>query len=77
VTPDVRSAVIAVGGLCSIADLARRWGVSRQAAAQTVRKPGFPEPILSEGNIELWPADEADDFRSRNQRSMNRMEMNR
>ena len=61
---DVRSAVVAAGGLCSIADLARRWGVSPQRARVLVRKPGFPEPILSEGNIELWPADEADAWKA-------------
>lgn len=59
-----RSAIAQAGGLCSVADLGRRWGISRQGARLVTRKPGFPEPILTEGCVELWLADEADAFRA-------------
>jgi len=57
----LRDAVIASGGLCNITDLAERWGMTKQAARWHVRKDWFPEPILTEGGAELWPAHEADD----------------
>ena len=56
-----RTAVAASGGLCTIADLARRWGITPQGARKHVRRPWFPEPILTEGGSELWLADEADE----------------
>ena len=58
---DLRDAVAASGGLCSITDLADRWGITRQWARVLVRRPSFPEPILTYGGQELYPADEADD----------------
>ena len=58
---DLRSAVAAHGGLCSISDLACRWGITKQWARVLVRRDGFPEPILTDGGWELWSADEADD----------------
>jgi hypothetical protein len=61
---DVRSAVGRTGGLHTIQDLAFRWGISRQRARVIVRLPGFPDPIVTPGGVELWPADEADRFRS-------------
>ena len=58
-----RDAIVAAGGLCSISDLARRWGITRQRARVIVRMDGFPEPVLTDGASELWFADEADEFR--------------
>jgi hypothetical protein len=58
---DLRSAVAASGGLCTISDLAGRWGITKQWARVLVRRDCFPEPILTEGGQELYPADEADD----------------
>jgi len=58
---DLRSAVAASGGLCTISDLAGRWGITKQWARVLVRRASFPEPILTEGGQELYPADEADD----------------
>ena len=62
---DARDAIAGMGGLCSISDLARRWGISRQRARVIVRMDGFPEPVLTDGASELWFADEADDWRHR------------
>jgi hypothetical protein len=58
---DLRSVVAASGGLCTISDLAGRWGITKQWARVLVRRASFPEPILTEGGQELYPADEADD----------------
>ena len=58
---DLRDVVAAHGGLCSITDLAGRWGITKQWARVLVRRPSFPEPILTHGGQELYPADEADD----------------
>jgi len=58
---DLRSAVAASGGLCTISDLAGRWGITKQWARVLVRRASFPEPIFTEGGQELYPADEADD----------------
>ena len=57
---DLRDAVAAHGGLCTISDLAGRWGITKQWARVLVRRASFPEPIFTEGGWELWPADEAD-----------------
>ena len=58
---DLRTAVAASGGLCTISDLAGRWGITKQWARVLVRRASFPEPIFTEGGQELYPADEADD----------------
>ena len=57
---DLRTAVAASGGLCTISDLAGRWGITKQSARIHVRRDWFPEPITTEGGWELWPAHEAD-----------------
>ena len=58
---DPRQSIADAGGLCSISDLADRWGISRQGARKVTRRDGFPAPVLTHGARELWPADEADD----------------
>lgn len=59
---DLRTELERAGGLCSISDLADRWGVSKQWARVLVRRDGFPAPVFTHGARELWFADEADDF---------------
>jgi hypothetical protein len=63
--PDIRRQLAAHGGLHSIADLARRWGVSKQRARELTMHPDFPKPILTAGGDRLWLASEADQFRNR------------
>jgi len=55
-----RDAIEQAGGLHSASDLARRWGVSKPWVANLTRRDGFPAPILTGGNWELWLGDEAD-----------------
>src|SRR4051812_27961443 len=60
---DAHVAVMAWDGLASPADLARRWGISRQRGWQLAREPDFPPPI---GHVNCQPVylvAEADEWR--------------
>lgn len=54
-----RAGIQVSGGLASQADLARRWGMSRQRVGILVRQPGFPEPAATVNGQPVWLADEA------------------
>ncbi len=58
-----RAAVATCAGLVSQADLARRWGISRQRVGVLVRQPGFPEPATIVNGQPAWLADEANVWR--------------
>lgn len=62
---EVRASIERVGGLFNRAGLARRWGVSRQYVGKATAHPDFPPAIQIGGGGEVWPADEADDWRKR------------
>lgn len=51
-------------GLVTQAQLARRWGVSREAVRQFMDDPDAPEPVFTEGT-KLWAIPEVDAFRTR------------
>jgi hypothetical protein len=61
---DVRRGLARHGGLCTAADLATRWGVTRQRVAQLSELEGFPEPIRTAGGTRLWLTSEADHWRN-------------
>jgi predicted DNA-binding transcriptional regulator AlpA len=52
-----------VDGVASQADLARRWGLSRQRVHQLVREPAFPAPAGRVSGQPVWFAAEADEWR--------------
>jgi hypothetical protein len=60
---DARRAVARMGGLASQADLARRWGTSRQRVNQLTREPGFPAPGGEVNGQAVWFAAQADHWR--------------
>lgn len=52
------------GGLLTVADIARRWGVEGTTARQAVNHPDFPEPAVTIGRSDLWLAPEVDQWRA-------------
>jgi len=61
---NLHRAIEAVGGLHSLSDLARRWGVSPARARELSLLPGFPAPVMTVGKSELFTGVEADAFRA-------------
>ncbi len=59
----VRTMIGTCGGLVSAADLARRWGLSRQRVGVLVRQTGFPAPATTVNGHPVWLADEANIWR--------------
>ena len=49
--------------LASASDLARRWGVSRQAVSLNVKSRDFPAPVFTSDTVTLYAVVEADDWR--------------
>jgi predicted DNA-binding transcriptional regulator AlpA len=60
---DARVALATWDGLGSQADLAARWGVTRQRVWQLVREAGFPAPVGRVNGQAVWLVGEADDWR--------------
>lgn len=50
-------------GIASQADLARRWGVTRQRVWQHSREPGFPRPVAVVNGKPVFVIAEADAWR--------------
>jgi hypothetical protein len=67
-TSDVREQVVRVieeaGGLHSVADLAKRWGVSRARAHELTLSADFPDPLVYVGKSALYLGNEADAYRA-------------
>lgn len=40
--------------LVAVADIGRRLGVTRQAAQQLAKRPGFPDPVGQLGRSRIW-----------------------
>lgn len=59
---DARRTVARMGGLASQADLARRWGLTRQRVHQMIREPGFPAPGGQVNGQPVWFAAVADQW---------------
>lgn len=51
------------GGLVGRAELATRWGVSRQRVAQLVAHTDFPEPVGRANGGDVWLLDECEAWR--------------
>jgi hypothetical protein len=68
VSGDVRDAIARAGGLFTLADLARRWGISIARVGQLAAHPDFPEPIVTgDGDPRgkrLYVGEEAEAFRA-------------
>ncbi len=58
-----REALAATGGLASQADLARRWGMTRQRVFQMTREPAFPPPATQINGHAIWLVDEAEHWK--------------
>ena len=52
-TPSVMTTMLALLG---VADLATRWGYTRQGVHQLAARPGFPEPValVNGGRTRVW-----------------------
>src|SRR5262245_57322054 len=59
-SPVVREALQRVGALASQADLARRWGISRQRVHQLTREVDVPKPAATIGGQGAWIVEEVD-----------------
>lgn len=57
-------AVVKSGGLVTVADIARRWGVEHETARGYTGHPKFPKPVARAGRSDLWLAAEADQWRA-------------
>lgn len=51
--------------IASAADLARRWGVSRQRVSRLIREDGFPAPVAEVSGHPVWATREADEWREK------------
>jgi hypothetical protein len=60
-----RAHIFAAGGLATVTDLARRWGVSRSRAHELARREDFPSPVatVSDGAVALYAVNEVDHWR--------------
>ncbi len=54
-----------IGGISTVSDLGRRWGMSRQGAQQASKREGFPSPVLYVSGAPLYSTTEADVWRSK------------
>lgn len=61
-----RAHIYEAGGLATIAELGRRWGVSRSRAHEMAQREDFPAPVatVSEGAVALYAVVEADEWRN-------------
>lgn len=50
--------------LLGIADLAARWGYTRQGVHQLVGRPGFPTPtaVVNSGRVRVWRLTDVEAF---------------
>ena len=53
-TADLAAAIEAAGGLVDARDLARRFGVTKQAVSLWQRDPTFPAPVTRVGGSKVW-----------------------
>jgi hypothetical protein len=60
--PQAQDRIKRLGGLASQADLARRYGITRQRVHQLAREPGFPEPAGHVSRQPVWFAAAADQW---------------
>jgi hypothetical protein len=60
---ELRQLIADAGGLQSIADLAKRWDVSRQRVKELTEYPTFPKPVLTVGRSALYAGRECDAWR--------------
>lgn len=60
---DLRRLIDKAGGLHTEADLARRWGVSRQRIRELTEMDDFPQPVLVIGRSKLYAGYECDTWR--------------
>ena len=70
-TMNLRMKIQAAGGLYTLADLARHWGVSPQRVSELAGHPSFPEPIMTGGDgtgTAVYVGSEAEAFRQAERR---------
>lgn len=60
-----RAHIFAAGGLATVTDLARRWGISRSRAHELAKRDDFPSPVatVSDGQVSLYAVKEVDEWR--------------
>lgn len=62
---ELRKVIELAGGLANQSDLARRWGMSRQAVHDMTQRPDFPAPATTIGDRPVWSVEECDRWRGR------------
>jgi len=55
-----RKGIEQAGGLATVAELAKRWGITTQWAWELSRRDGFPAPITTLGGRDLFFVSETD-----------------
>lgn len=60
---ELRDLIARAGGLVHKAELAKRWGVSRQRINELVAMPDFPQPVNPESRYKLYGWYECDAWR--------------
>ncbi len=61
----LRDAIKTAGGLLTLSDIARAWGVSKARAAEAVKAADFPTPLEGRiGRSNVWIGNEVDKWRS-------------
>ncbi len=62
---ELQRIIAEVGGLHTAADLARRWGVSRQAIDHMIaHHPDFPSPVLHIGRSAVYAGNDCAQWRT-------------
>jgi hypothetical protein len=60
----LREAVATAGGLVTLGDLARGWGISSSRAHQLSHLKDFPAPLTVNGRVALYIRGETDAYRA-------------
>lgn len=61
---DLRRAIEEAGGLHTVADIARRWGVSKARVNELAQRPDFPAPLFRMGRSAVYVGNEVDAWRA-------------
>jgi predicted DNA-binding transcriptional regulator AlpA len=60
----VMQAITDAGGVLTVADIARRWRISKARADELSKRPDFPKPLMRIGRSALYVGTEIDAWRA-------------
>ena len=64
----IEKAIAAGDGLHTVADIARRWGISKARADELAKRPDFPTPLFRMGRSAVYVGSEVDEWRAQERR---------